>query len=30
MYITYLSSKPKVMMEILEEYQKINNKFEDD
>ena len=30
MYITYLSSKPKVLIEILEEYQKVNNKFEDE
>lgn len=30
MYITYLSSKPKMVIEILEEYQKVNNKFEDE
>lgn len=30
MYITYLSSKPKYLVEVLDEYQKVNNKFEDD
>ena len=30
MYITYLSSKPKILQEILEEYHHIYNKFEDD
>ena len=30
MYVTYLSSKPKIQMDIIEEFNHINNKFEDE
>ena len=30
MYVTYLSSKPKILSDILDEFHEINNKFEDE